>query len=76
MKLNKRKTAEIFGVIIVTFGALVFIGLLSTSSTGKFGKIVQFIYSMSFGNIISYIIPIYLFIAGFLIFKENLSLCR
>ena len=71
MKLNKRKIAEIFGVIIITFGALMFIGLLSTSSTGKFGKIVQFIYSMSFGNVISFIIPIYLFTEGFLIFKEK-----
>ncbi|MDA3885758.1 MAG: DNA translocase FtsK [Candidatus Delongbacteria bacterium] len=71
MKLNKRKIAEIFGVIIITFGALILIGLLSTSSTGKFGKIVQFIYSMSFGNIISFIIPIYLFTEGFLIFKEK-----
>ena len=71
MKLNKRKIAEIFGVTIITFGTLVLIGLLSTSSTGKFGKIVQFIYSMSFGNIISFIIPIYLFTEGFLIFKEK-----
>ncbi|MDA3838307.1 MAG: DNA translocase FtsK [Candidatus Delongbacteria bacterium] len=71
MKINKRKIAEIFGVIIFTFGALIFIGLLSTSSTGKFGKVVQFIYSMSFGNTISFIIPFYLFAAGFLIFKEK-----
>ncbi|MBN2789166.1 MAG: DNA translocase FtsK [Candidatus Delongbacteria bacterium] len=71
MKLNRRKIAEISGVFIVTFGALILIGLLSTSSTGKFGKVVQFIYSMSFGNVISYIIPIYLFVEGFLIFKEK-----
>ncbi|MCK4978749.1 MAG: hypothetical protein KAS62_00055, partial [Candidatus Delongbacteria bacterium] len=71
MKLNKKKIAEIFGVILITFGALILIGLLSTSSTGKFGKIVQFIYSMSFGNKISFIIPVYLFVEGFLIFKEK-----
>ncbi|MCK5760628.1 MAG: DNA translocase FtsK, partial [Candidatus Delongbacteria bacterium] len=71
MKLNKKKIAEIFGVILITLGALIFIGLLSTSSTGKFGKIVQFIYSMSFGNKISFLIPIYLFVEGFLIFREK-----
>jgi DNA segregation ATPase FtsK/SpoIIIE, S-DNA-T family len=69
MRLTREKLHDIFGVIFLTMGLIVLFGLISKNSIGRFGLVVQFIYSASFGEIVSYSIPAFLFIEGIFFIK-------
>ncbi len=69
MKITREKLHDIFGVIFIAFGIMILFGLISKDSLGKFSGMVQFIYSLTFGDKISYLIPVFLFIEGYYFIK-------
>jgi len=69
MKITREKLHDMFGVIFIAFGIMVLFGLISKDSLGKFSGMVQFIYSLTFGDKISYLIPVFLFIEGYYFIK-------
>lgn len=69
MKITREKLHDIFGVIFIAIGLMILWGLVSKDSLGKFSGMVQFIYSLTFGDRISYIIPVFLFIEGYYFIK-------
>jgi hypothetical protein len=69
MKITREKLHDTFGVIFIAFGVLILFGLISKDSLGKFSGMVQFIYSLTFGDKISFIIPVFLFIEGYYFIK-------
>ncbi|MFO7809913.1 MAG: DNA translocase FtsK [Candidatus Delongbacteria bacterium] len=69
MKITREKLHDIFGIIFIAVGLIIFIGLVSNDSIGKLGALVQFLYSMTFGKYISFTIPLFLFIEGYFFIK-------
>jgi len=69
MKITREKLHDIFGIIFIAIGAIILIGLISNDSIGKFGDMVRFVYSMTFGDKVSYLIPVFFFIEGFYFIK-------
>jgi DNA segregation ATPase FtsK/SpoIIIE, S-DNA-T family len=74
MKLTREKLHDIFGIIFGAMGLLVLLGLVSRESIGRSGLVVQFVYSAAFGEFVSYSIPLFLFIEGFLFIKMKSAL--
>ncbi|MBU4486846.1 MAG: DNA translocase FtsK 4TM domain-containing protein, partial [Candidatus Delongbacteria bacterium] len=71
MKITREKLHDIFGVVFLAIGLIILIGLLSKESIGKFGGMVQLVYSMTFGDKISFTIPLFFFIEGYFFIKTK-----
>jgi DNA segregation ATPase FtsK/SpoIIIE, S-DNA-T family len=72
MKLTREKLHDIFGVIFIAIGLLILFGLISKDSLGKFSGMVQFLYSLTFGDKVSFLIPVFLFVEGYHFIKMEL----
>ena len=69
MKITRDKLHDIFGIVFISAGLIILIGMVSEESIGKFGDIVHFLYSVTFGRYVSFTIPLFLFFEGFLFIK-------
>jgi hypothetical protein len=69
MKITRDKLHDIFGIIFISAGLIILIGMVSEESIGKFGGMVHFLYSVTFGRFVSFTIPLFLFFEGYFFIK-------